>query len=110
MGRNDDWDGSDLDETVRNLRVLADAPGDLRFRQNIAASFEKVTDKLARIETRLTRIEERMIPRKDIAEIAQKEMQVLANKVETLSRMMWGLVGAAGSALVVLAISKVFGH
>lgn len=104
-----DWDDSDLDETVRNLRVLSEAPGDLRFRQNIAASFEKVTDKLAKIETRLARIEERQIPRKDIAEIAQKEMQVLVSKVETLSRMVWGLAGASGTGLILLAISKVFG-
>lgn len=106
----DDWDNSNLDDTVRNLKVLSEAPGDLRFRQNIAASFEKVSEKLSKIETRLTRIEERLIPRTDIAIIAQKEMAVLASKVETLSRVVWGSLGASGSALVILAVSKVFGH
>jgi predicted nuclease with TOPRIM domain len=108
VGRNDDWDGSDLDETVRNLRVLADAPGDLRFRQNIAASFEKVTDRLSKIDTKLARIEERLIPRTEVAAIAQKEMQVLENKVETLSKLVYTLCGIIATTLVAIIFAKIF--
>jgi hypothetical protein len=108
MPSHDDYEGVDLEGTVRNLHVLAEAPGELRFRQGVAASFEKVTDKLSRIEIRLTKIEERMLSRSTVAEIAQKEIAVLTNKVETLNRMVWGLLGAGGSGLILLAITKVF--
>jgi hypothetical protein len=104
VSRNDD-----LDETVRSLRVLADAPGDLKFRQSIAASFEKVSDRLAQIDTRLARMEERQIPRVEIAGIAQKEMAVLVEKVERLEKTIWFVVGAFATALVVLMVSRVFG-
>ncbi len=103
-----DWDASDLDETVRNLRVLSEAPGDLRFRQSIAASFEKVTDKLQRIEVRLTKIEERMLPRAEVAKIAKTEIQVLESKVETLNRIVYGLCGAFGVTLIGIAMARVF--
>lgn len=108
MPRSNDWDDTDLDETVRNLHVLAEAPGDLRFRQNIAASFEKVTEKLQRIDTRLARIEERQIPRKDIAEIAQKEMAVLVEKVDKLSKLVYGLCGAFATALIAILVARAF--
>ena len=99
----------DLDETVRNLRILADSPGDLRYRQQVANSLEVVSGRLNKIDVKLARIEERQIPRVDIALIAQKEMEALNAKVETLSRIVWGLCGAFGTALIVLAVSKVFG-
>lgn len=99
MGRHEE-DGEDLDATVRNLRVLSEAPGDLRFRQSVAASFEKVTEKLQRIEIRLAKIEERMLPRMEVAKIARGELAVLESKVDTLNRIVWGLCGAFAVAVI----------
>lgn len=108
MSRGGDWETSDLDETVRSLRVLAEAPGDLRFRQAIGASFEKVTDKLQRIEVELTKIRERMLSRTQVTDITKTEIKVLENKVETLNRIVWGLCGAVAVTLVGLAMARIF--
>ncbi len=112
MSRDNDWAASDLNDTVRNLRVLAEAPGDLRFRQSIATSFEKVTDKLQRIEVELAKFRERLLSRTDVTNIARTELQVLENKVDMLNRIVWGLCGAFGIALVGgvvgIAIARIF--
>ena len=109
-----DDDGMDLDESTRRIRILAERSGDLTFRQSIAGGFEKVNDRLGKIDTRLARIEERQIPRKDVAEIARTEfradMEKLTAKYENLARIVYGLAGVAGSAIVGLAVEKVFGR
>lgn len=108
MTQHSDWEDSDLDDTVRNLRVLADAPGDLRFRQGIAASFGKVNDKLQKIELRLARIDERQLSRTTVAEMVKTEQKVLESKIETLNKIVWGLCGASGVTLIGIILAKVF--
>lgn len=103
-------DGEDLEATVRNLRILSERPSDLSFRQNIASSFEKVTDRLTKIEVRLARIEERTMSRTTVAEIVRKEIEPFERDIQTLSRIVWGLTGALGTALAVLAVTRIFGH
>jgi hypothetical protein len=104
-----DKDDEDLDATVRNLRTFADRPGDLSFRQSIAGGFEKVTDRLGKIEVRLARIDERQMSRTTVAEIVQKEIAPYVEKVATLSNVVWGLSGAIATALVALGVSRLFG-
>lgn len=103
-------DGDDLDATVRNMRALSERPGEISFRMSIAGGFEKVTDRLNKIEVRLARIDERQLNRTTVAEIARKECEPLQRDIATLSRIVWGLAGAVGTALAVLAISRLFGH
>jgi hypothetical protein len=105
-----DETGDDLDQTVRNLRTLSERPGELSFRQNIASAFDKVNDRLGKIEVRLARIDERQINRTTVAEIVRKEIEPIQRDVTTQGRIIWGLAGASGTALVVLAIAKLFGH
>jgi predicted PurR-regulated permease PerM len=97
-----------LDDTVRELPALSEEAGELKWRQQVNKSFEGVSEKLNRIEIRLTKIEERQLSRQTVAEIAQKEIAVLSSKLETLSRIVWGMGGAVGSAVVVIAATKLF--
>lgn len=108
MPRHNDYEGLGLEDTVRNLRVLTDAPGELRYRQAVSASLDKVTDKLSRHEKALTLLKERQLSRIQVAAIVKQETAVLETKVETLSRMCWGLAGAAGVAIIGLVLTKVF--
>lgn len=103
----------DLDATVRNIRAFADRPGDLQFRRSIGDSFEGVTNRLGKIDVRLARIEERQLNRVTVAEMVRKEIEPLQRDYDTLSRMVWGVVGAAGTAIIGLlgwSLTRVFGH
>lgn len=105
-----DEDGNDLDATVRNLRTFAERPGELSFRQSIAGGFERVNDRLGKIDVRLARIDERQLSRTTVAEICRAETEPLKRDVATLSRMVWGLASAGGTAFIGLILWKVFGH
>jgi hypothetical protein len=111
--RNEFSDEDDLDATVRGLHKLADSPGDLKFRQSIAYSFEKLTAQLNGIKVELAGIKAKMLDRVEVAKIAKAEtdtrMAVLESKFETLNRIVWGLVGSVATALVVLAVTRIFG-
>ena len=109
MSRRNEWEPPiELDETVRQLPTLSQEPGELRWRESVNKSFQGVSDKLGKIDVRLARIEERQLSRTTVAEIAKKEVEVIANEVKTLSRIVWGMAGAAGSGILVLAIAKLF--
>jgi hypothetical protein len=105
---DDPEDDASLDDTVRNLRILADAPGDLRFRQNIVSTFNTVSKNLHRLEIRVVKLEDKQIPRIDVAAIAKKEIEVLENKVDTLSKMVWGLGGAIAAGLITIMLARIF--
>ena len=104
-----DKDDGDLDDTLRHMRALTDRPGDLSFRQSIATAFDRVTDRLGKIEVRLARIDERQLSRTTIAEMIQKELKPYADAQTRLEKVVWGLCGAVGTALVTLAVTRVFG-
>jgi hypothetical protein len=109
MSRRNEWEPPvELEETVRGLPALAQEAGELRWRESVNKSFQGVSDKLGKIDVRLARIEERQLSRTTVAEIAKKEVEVIANEVKTLSRIVWGMAGAAGSGILVLAIAKLF--
>lgn len=105
----EDEDGLDLEATVRDLRALEDeSAGELRWRQRVGRSFEKMRVELERVQRHLVAVDERMLDRRTVATIAKTEQAVLANQVKTLERIVWGLTGALAVALVGLAVSKVF--
>lgn len=110
MANRNEWEPPvDLDETVRNLKAFTVEPGELGFRQSVANGFEGVNGRLGKIDVRLARMEERQLSRATVAEIAKKEIEVLESKVETLNRVVWGMAGAVSTAIIVLAVAKVFG-
>jgi hypothetical protein len=105
-----DRDDEDLDATVRNLRTFADRPGDISFRQSIAGGFEKVNDRLGKIDVRLARIDERQINRTTVAEIVRTEVKSIEKDVNRLESMVWAIAGAGGTAVLGVITYKLFGH
>lgn len=108
-----DSDFSDLTETTRRMKVLAESPGELRFRQEVASGFEKVNTRLGAIDVRLARIEERQLSRVDVAGIAKTEIEAkfgrLENRVQTLQAFVWLNLGAFITAMMVVIVSKITG-
>jgi hypothetical protein len=102
-------DGLSLDDTVKVMRrrISDPMPGELQFRQDVAAGFEKVDSKLGKIDVRLARIEERQLSRSTVAEIARTEMAVLANKVDTLSKIVYALGGMVATGCIGLFFERV---
>lgn len=105
----EDEDGLDLEATVRDLRALeAESAGELRWRQGVGRSFEKMRLEVERVQRHLVSIDERLLDRVTVATIAKTEMAVLENRVRTLDRIVWGMVGALAVAVLGIAARKVF--
>jgi hypothetical protein len=100
----------DLDDTVRGMRTLTDSPGEREWREKVADGFGGIGKRLSRIDGRLIRIEERQLSRINVADMIKTELKVFDEKLSTISRILWGSFGAIGAALVILAISRVFGQ
>lgn len=111
-------DGRSLDDTVRVMRTHTSErardrerempdPG-LRFRQDVAAGFEKVAERLGKIEVRLARIDERQLPRATITDIAKTEMAVTVDRLDRLSSIVYGLCGAFAISFIGACVALLF--
>jgi len=95
------------DDTVRNLEVLAHAPGDLKFRLALAQSISNIHTEIKmmrqEMNQRLNVIERRkLIGDVRVAEIAIKEMAPLKIDVERLwNAGKWVVITILGTVIVV---------
>lgn len=95
------------DDTVRNLEVLAHAPGDLKFRLALAQSISNIHTEIKmmrqEMNQRLNVIERRkLIGEVRVAEIAIKEMVPLKVDVERLwNAGKWVIITILGTVIVV---------
>jgi hypothetical protein len=100
-----DRDDDDLDGTVRNLRALSDTKGELDFRKQTANGFDRISDRLGKIDIRLAKIDERLISRTTVAEIVQKEMDSTIKDVARIEKIMWGTIGTFLGTIVVTVVT-----
>lgn len=109
--RYEDEDGLDLDATVRGLRAIGgsregDHNRDWGLRVN--RSLEKAASEIQALREWKAKVEGAALDRVEIAKIAKAEQAALEKKVETLDRMVWGLVGALAVAIIGIAVTRVF--
>jgi hypothetical protein len=100
-----DRDEEDLDGTVRNLRVLSDSKGELEYRRQVASGFDKISDRLGRIDVRLAKIDERLISRTTVAEIVKTEMAPYINDLARIEKILWGTIGTFFGTVIVTAVT-----
>lgn len=101
------------DDTMRQLEVLAHAPGELRFRMQLVYAIKDIrkdiragsTDIIARID----RAEKAILGPGKVTHIVKTEMKgdPRLGKLETDVKRLWWLVGLLTAAIVGLAITKV---
>ena len=66
---------------------------------------EQYADRLARLETKIDALEERWVESRDVSVKVTENTVLLAHideRINTLGRIVWGVAGTAGTALVVV--------
>jgi hypothetical protein len=95
------YDRDDTGEHAIQSVTRADSPETSKFRNGVASSFRHLDSKLAKINERLARIDERQLSRVTIAEMIQKEIAPLVKDVGRIEKLVWGGLGTFLGAIII---------
>lgn len=104
-------------DTVRNLEILAHAPGELRFRTQLVQAVKDVRKEMHLMRVAIEKLENRkLIDVMDVAKVAKREIKadaVVAQTVKDVKRLwagaMWLIVLLLGGAATE-GIRLIFSH